>query len=284
MIDSQLLRDLRRRFPDRSAEGRTAPLLPGRQVVPSLWVSDGPAPQGAWERLRREHARSGLWPLLLAPGNDVPHLEARDLGLEPGEPGEPGGSGEPGGPGEFRADRYDVAALLREWWEKSLLWCPSGDPQDRADLLEALAPYGDTWPGPAPALVPQRDPQECADRLARQLLRARPSLRIGLVRADGGAQALAACGWNGTNGHGDSGEIAAVLHGWQQRFGARLVEVGAASVELSVAAPPTSRAEALLVAAEHAAFCPDNVLGAEEGLAGYAEDLVDAAHWGFWWD
>ncbi|MER7673966.1 DUF4253 domain-containing protein [Kitasatospora sp. NPDC096128] len=272
MIDSRLLRDLRRRFPDRSAEGRTAPLLPGRQVVPSLWVSDGPAPAGAWERLRREHARSGLWPLLLAPGNDVPHLEARDLGLEPV------GSGEPA------AHPHDVAALLRAWWETSVLWCPSGDPQECADLWETLAPYGDTWPGPAPAAAPRRDPQECADRLARRLLRARPSLRIALVRADGGAQALAACGWNGTNGHGDSGEIAAVLHSWQDRFGARLVEVGAASLELSVAAPPASREEALLVAAEHAAFCPDNVLRAEEGLAGYAEELVDAGNWGFWWD
>ncbi|MFF2077942.1 DUF4253 domain-containing protein [Kitasatospora sp. NPDC058162] len=276
MIDSQLLRDLRRRFHDRSAEGRTAPLLPGRQVVSSLWVSDGPAPEGAWERLRREHARSGLWPLLLAPGNDVPHPEARDLGLEPVGPGESG---------EFRSDRYDVAALLRAWWEKSVLWCPSGDPQDRADLLETLAPFGDTWPGPAPAAAPQRDPQQRADRLARQLLRARPSLRIGLVRADGGAQALAACGWNGTNGHGDSGEIAAVLHSWQDRFGARLVEVGSASLELSVAAPPTNREEALLVAAEHIAFCPDNVFqGEEESLAGYAEELVGAGSWGFWWD
>ncbi|MFD9688836.1 DUF4253 domain-containing protein [Kitasatospora sp. NPDC059088] len=280
MIDSQLLRDLRRRFPDRSAERRTAPLLPGRQVVPSLWVSDGPAPEGVWERLRREHAESGRWPLLLAPGSDATQLEARDLGLEPGEPGEPGG------PGEFRSDRYEVAALLRGWWEKSVLWCPSGDPQDRADLLETLAPYVDTWPGPAPAPAPapRRDPQECAGRLARQLLRARPSLRIGLVRADDGAHALAACGWNGTNGHGDTGEIAAVLHSWQHRFGARLVGVGADSLELSVAAPPRSREEALLVAAEHAAFCPDNLFQAEEGLAGYAEELVDAVHWGFWWD
>ncbi|MFJ9445447.1 DUF4253 domain-containing protein [Kitasatospora sp. NPDC101235] len=272
MIDSQLLRTLRGRFPDRSAEGRTAPLLPGHQVTPVLWVSDGPAPEGVWQRLHREHPRSGLWPLLLEPGDAIPGLDGRDLGLEPGEPGEPA------------LDGYDPAALLREWWEKAVLWCPSGDPQDRAGLLAELAPFGDTWPGPAPAAAPQREPQECADRLARQLLRARPGLRIGLVRADGGAEALAACGWNGTNGHGDSGEIAAVLRSWQQRFGARVVQVGAASLELSVAAPPAGPEEALLVAAEHVAFCPDNLSQHGEGLADYAEELVGTGNWGFWWD
>uniref|UniRef100_UPI001CCFB43F DUF4253 domain-containing protein n=1 Tax=Streptomyces sp. LS1784 TaxID=2851533 RepID=UPI001CCFB43F len=121
-------------------------------------------------------------------------------------------------------------------------------------------------------------------RLARQLLRARPGLRIGLVRADGGAEALAACGWNGTNGHGDSGEIAAVLRSWQQRFGARVVQVGTASLELSVAAPPVGPGEALLVAAEHVAFCPDNLSQHGEGLADYAEELVGTGNWGFWWD
>ncbi|MFE7528449.1 DUF4253 domain-containing protein [Kitasatospora sp. NPDC057542] len=275
MIGSQLLRTLRGRFPDRSAEGRTAPLLPGRQVAPALWVSDGPAPEGVWQRLHRDHPRSGLWPLLVEPGDDVPVLDGRDLGLEPGEPGEPG---------EPALDGYDPAALLREWWEKAVLWCPSGDPQDRAELLAELAPFGDTWPGPAPAAAPRRDPQECADRLARQLLRARPGLRIGLVRADGGAEALAACGWNGTNGHGDSGEIAAVLRSWQQRFGARVVQVGTASLELSVAAPPVGPGEALLVAAEHVAFCPDSLSQHGEGLADYAEELVGTGNWGFWWD
>ncbi|MER7845763.1 DUF4253 domain-containing protein [Kitasatospora sp. NPDC096077] len=276
MIDSQLLRDLRRRFPDRSAERRPAPPLPGRQVTPGLWVSDGPAPKGAWQRLHREHAQSGLWPLLLAPGRDVPALEGRDLGLEPA--------------GETAPDGYDPGALLRAWWESTVLWCPSGDPQDRAELLAELAPFGAEWPGPAPSPAPspgtppRRDPEDCADALARALLRARPSLRLGLVRAEDGAQALAACGWNGTNGHGDSGEIAAVVRDWQRRFGARVVEVGSATLELSVAEPPASRSQALRVAAEHAAFCPDNVFQGEGGLAGYAEGLVGANNWGFWWD
>ncbi|MET8628062.1 DUF4253 domain-containing protein [Kitasatospora sp. NPDC004669] len=277
MIDPQLLRDLRRRFPDRSAEHLASPaaLPPGRQVLPQLWVSDGPAPAGLWQRLRREHAGSGLWPLLLSPGNDVPDLGPRDLGLIPVEPGEPG---------ESALDRYDPAVLLREWWEHSVLWCPSGDPQDVADLLGVLKPFGAAWPGTAPAGPARRDPEDCADALARSLLRGQRRLRIGLVRADGGAEALAACGWYGTNGHDDTGAVAAVLRSWQERFGARVVQAGADSLYLSVAAPPADVEEALPVAAEHVALCPDNVFQGPGSLADYAEELVGGHAWSFWWD
>ncbi|MFJ9776793.1 DUF4253 domain-containing protein [Kitasatospora sp. NPDC101157] len=273
MIDSRLLSGLRRRFPDRSAEARTPPQLPGRQLAPALWVSDTAPPQGAWQRLHREHgAGSGLWPLLLDPRGEGPDLDGADLGLGAEQQGVPA------------SEAYDPGALLRGWWERAVLWCPTGDPQDRAELLETLQPFGAAWPGPAPAATPAGDPQERADALARQLLGSRPGLRIGLVRADGGAQALAACGWNGTNGHGDSGAIAAVLRSWQERFGARLVQAGADSLYLSVAAPPRRLEEALLVAAEHAAFCPDNLFRSDQGLAGYAEELVDEGCWSFWWD
>ncbi|MEV7599022.1 DUF4253 domain-containing protein [Kitasatospora sp. NPDC089797] len=104
------------------------------------------------------------------------------------------------------------------------------------------------------------------------------------MRAADGAQAPAACGWEGTNGHGDSAAIAAVLGDWQRRFGARVVGVGAGTLELSVAAPPADLARALPVAAEHEAFCPDTVLPHEDGLSGYARELVGAGRWGFWWD
>jgi hypothetical protein len=38
------------------------------------------------------------------------------------------------------------------------------------------------------------------------------------------------------------------------------------------------------VAAEHLAFCPDNVDGSVHELAEYAEQLIGAHSWTFWWD
>jgi hypothetical protein len=64
------------------------------------------------------------------------------------------------------------------------------------------------------------------------------------------------------------------------------VGVGFAELCLSVAAPPMTIDDALPVAAEHFAFCPDNVWQGRHPftLAGYAERLVGAASWTFWWD
>ncbi|MEU9715603.1 DUF4253 domain-containing protein [Streptomyces sp. NPDC047976] len=49
--------------------------------------------------------------------------------------------------------------------------------------------------------------------------------------------------------------------------------------------PPRTLAEALPVAAEHLAFCPDSVWQGSGTVRDYAaEALVGAAHWSFWWD
>jgi hypothetical protein len=53
-----------------------------------------------------------------------------------------------------------------------------------------------------------------------------------------------------------------------------------------MAAPPASREEALRVAAEHFALCPDNVwqFNGDHPLETYAEQLVGRGNWIFWWD
>jgi hypothetical protein len=58
-------------------------------------------------------------------------------------------------------------------------------------------------------------------------------------------------------------------------------------LQLSVAAPPTTLDEALLIAAEHFAFCPDNIWQGYEdarSIQEYAEKLVGQESWIFWWD
>ena len=160
-----------------------------------------------------------------------------------------------------------------------------------AERLAVTAPYGRQWPGLASSPPSRTDAATAADRtadgLAEQLLAGHESMRLGLVAANRGADALAVVGWTGpANYTADTAEVSAVLRSWEDRFGARVVGVGFATLLLSVAAPPTTREEALAVAAEHFAFCPDNVWQGSEPqtLAGYADRLVGDHSWAFWWD
>jgi len=57
------------------------------------------------------------------------------------------------------------------------------------------------------------------------------------------------------------------------------------SANLSIAAAPTTIEEAVNVAAEHFAFCPDNIWqGHTPNLTAYAGRLLDSPLWSFWWD
>ncbi|MCX5124761.1 DUF4253 domain-containing protein [Streptomyces sp. NBC_00347] len=105
------------------------------------------------------------------------------------------------------------------------------------------------WPG----LAPSRGAVAGADELASESVRAflvdRPRTRLGLVAAGSGAEALTVAGWFGPcNYDNDTAKISAVLGDWEDRFGARVVAVGFAALHLSVAAPPVSERDALLVA------------------------------------
>ncbi|MFF9343769.1 DUF4253 domain-containing protein [Streptomyces sp. NPDC014773] len=256
-------------------------LPPGRVVTAGeeeggalpLWLSDGPAPHGAWGRIRAAHARTGLWPLLLEPlGGE------RDF--RPWASGElyPGGVTRPAG--------HDPAAVLAEWWEGCAAVDEEDDPLSAEERLAVTAPYGAVWPGLAPGRSPAEDPDALAAEHAEVFLSFGAEARLGLVGAGSGAEALAVVGWSGPANHeNDTARIAAVVADWERRFGARVFAVGFDTLRLSVAAPPATPEEALPVAAEHFAFCPDNVRqGSVKDLAEYAEHLVGADVWTFWWD
>ncbi|MER7754744.1 DUF4253 domain-containing protein [Kitasatospora sp. NPDC097643] len=256
------------------------PLPPGRSVVgdegrgqqPLLWVSDERPPAGLWGQLHRAHPQSGLYPLLLAPLADEPDFRPWLSGeLFPALVSDPA--------------HHDPAALLRGWWEGPNV---EDEEEDEDDFDPVLAPYDATWPGLAADPVPLpcvADAGECARILAAGLEADGGRLRLGLVRAAGGAAALAACGWNGPVNHeNDTAKIAAVLASWERRFGARVVQAGFDTLELSVAAPPATLDEALPLAAEHTALCPDLVFQGTGTLTAYAELLVAFPRWSFWWD
>ncbi|CCH32081.1 DUF4253 domain-containing protein [Actinosynnema sp. NPDC047251] len=276
--------DLRALFAGGVDVGRTlsVPLPPGRSVAaaddaggrPGFWLSDGPAPAGLWARLRAEHDRSGLWPLLL----DA--LDDEDADYRPWGNGEvtPGRMSSPAG--------HDPARLLERWWGEHVEDALD-DTATPAERDAVTAPYGSRWPGLAPGRPVSADAGRIADGLAEEILAGHPSVRLGLVAVGRAADAVTVVGWQGpTNYTDDTAELSAVLRSWEERFGARVVAVGFATLLLSVAAPPTTRDEALAVAAEHFALCPDNIWQDDEPhtLARYAERLVGDHSWTFWWD
>ncbi|MFP3985992.1 DUF4253 domain-containing protein [Streptomyces sp. E11-3] len=255
-------------------------LPPGRMItsdegdgdVQPLWLSEAPAAIELWPRLRAEHATSGLWPLLL----DA--LDRHDADFRPW------------GCGELWPERMSSPAdhnpdtLFARWWQD---YTATDDDQLTADeRLAVTAPFGQTWPGPAPTPAPSTDPDEIAEQYAGAFLTQNPHARLGLVAASRGADALATVGWMGpANYDNDTATFAAVVRDWEDRFGARVVGIGFSTLHLSVAAPPARIEDALAVAAEHFAFCPDNIWqGTHADLASYAEDLMGLNCWEFWWD
>src|SRR3954468_4367531 len=240
-------------------------LPPGRLVAahdggpPRYWLSDGPAPPGLWPRLRAQHTATGLWPLLLG-------------GLDGPDDPRPWAEGEVFPAGMTSPADHDAATVLAGWWA-----------QNAADDEPALTPFGRQWPGLSDAVRPEEDPDAVADAYAEEALDQR--LRLGLAAATRGADALTVTGWNGPANHAyDTAVISAVVRSWEERFGARVVAVGFGTLALSVAAPPTTEEQALRVAAEHAAFCPDLVRQGAESLEAYAATILDRPTWWFWWD
>jgi hypothetical protein len=75
-----------------------------------------------------------------------------------------------------------------------------------------------------------------------------------------------------------------MLRSWEERFGARLLEVGFADVRLLVERPPRSLEAAQRVAAEHFAFCDECGGKGWRSIPEIAPNLIGAPIWSFWWD
>ncbi|MFJ8215052.1 DUF4253 domain-containing protein [Streptomyces sp. NPDC096033] len=242
--------------------------------VQPLWLSDRPAPVELWAQIQTEHTTSGLWPLLL----DSPDSDGGDF--------RPWGSGEIFPEQMSSPASHDPAGLLAQWWAAHTA-VDEDDVLPAAERLAVTAPFGQSWPGLAPSRETATNADQLAGEYAQAFLTDRPQSRLGLVIAASGAEALTAAGWAGPcNYDDDTAKFSAVIADWEHRFGTRVVAVGFSTLHISVAAPPMNQEDALLVAAEHFAFCPDNIWQGSRPhtLAAYAERLTGAHNWDFWWD
>jgi hypothetical protein len=228
-----------------------------------MWRTDQFVPPSRWRELAVRFPATGLWPVLLdsTGRHDVMHD-----GQYP----------------SYESDRIETAALedvLRELWP----WNEQPtDEQEIEWMTKATQPYGPSFRGLAMTRPPLY-PSAIEDTL--EYISAHQRVSLALVPVTRGADVPVALGWYGAVNHtNDIWKISVVLRSWEERFGALLVELGFDTVSLIVRRPPRAE-EALAVAAEHYAFCPDNIDQSEtSSLSAYAELLTQSPAWHFWWD
>ena len=206
-----------------------------------------------WSRLARAFAETGVWPLIMDTRLGMERMDdvLMDVPLSTGA---------------------DPFTLLRRWWRENV-----GMEDDEFDE-EAVAPFGRAFPGVAPRTPGDRpatiepfigDLEGC----------------LGLVAAQRPARVLEAIGWMGpANFDIDPTQQSAILDTWEDRFDAYLVGLGFDTLTLIVGRPPADLEAANQIAAEHLAFCPDNIFQGVGTVQECAPMLVDAHRWDFWWD
>ncbi|WNI17143.1 DUF4253 domain-containing protein [Actinacidiphila sp. ITFR-21] len=236
---------------------------------PLLWYAEGVAAPGTWAELLAGRS-VGLLPVLIE-NDKAPGRKFTEWYLDPGQMSYPGD--------------HDAEEYLAEIWTAYT----ADEDWDEEDLAQVLAPYGVDWPGMAPAPAFDADPDAFAAEVTADLVSSGrlDTPRAALVYARRSADIPAAMGWTGPVNHEDDmAVLSAVLRSWEDRFGLRVVALGFDTLTATVAAPPQTLEAAEAVAAEHFAFCPDNIAqGHHESLREYArKSLLGKPTWHFWWD
>ncbi|MFF8743010.1 DUF4253 domain-containing protein [Streptomyces californicus] len=281
-------------LPDPAAAGLDLPpgslvdaTLDGPWHEPLLWYADGAADQGDWAGLRTAGRRVGLLPVLVTGGQRDQWPEAWDLS--------PDSASYPGD--------HDPEEVLAGYWtdyaddelgDAEPADGANGEPGDGASgKPETGSGSAAAWPGLAP--VPAREAAEDPDTAAAGIVAVVAGdadlwlggTRMALVPARRSADIPAAIGWTGAVNHeNDVARLCAVLRSWEDRYDARVVVLGFDTMIVSVGRPPATMEEARALAAEHYAFCPDNIdQSPPYDLDAYAEKAVlDQDAWSFWWD
>jgi hypothetical protein len=220
---------------------------------PVIWCSERPV-DGAgtfWARLAAVFPETGLWPFILDDTFEFRGFEGYLMDMP-------------------RGRHTEVVTILRRGWSDLV------DIDD--DANDEVAPFGNAFPGLADPTPGERPTS--VDAIVAPL-----TGYVGLIAVHRPADVLDAVGWMGAaNYDGDPLNMTTVLRSWEQRFDAYVVGLGPDTLTLAVGRPPRDLSSALAIAAEHYAFCPDNVQQGVGTIREYAESLVGADQWPFWWD
>jgi hypothetical protein len=288
---------VKRRLPD-AGPVRLGPVaLPAGKLITGYdrsdhvaWATVDPVPESGrvWAALSELHPQTGgLVPIQLdGLRGDTLHLQLDRAAIEPNglRPWDNGEFTRPEDPRE--ADGLDVSALLEDSWRDWVSWPDEGDPES----VERRAPFTLEFPGLAPperTSLTRTERRQALDVVLPRIRQARgatPEARIGLVAADRPADVLAVMGWSGLVNRGESVlPLTAVLRSWEERFGARLIDVGYADLRLLVERPPRTLEAAQRVAAEQVLLADECIDGFRD-IPNVAARLVNAPIWTFWWD
>ncbi|MCD0443554.1 DUF4253 domain-containing protein [Glycomyces sp. A-F 0318] len=168
-----------------------------------------------------------------------------------------------------------------EWRDNGEAIIHEGDDElARADEIDAAALLHDKAaeagePARGVPILPRRGDSDFATPQREGLL--------GLVAVDAGWKIPAMFPWKGsTNWELYGAEHAAVLHSWNRRFEAELVAMTYDVIELYVPRPPTPE-EAIAVASEAYAYCPDLLDSGVPTLEDLAEHMIRSKAWYFRW-
>ena len=190
------------------------------------WATVDPVPDSGqvWAALSELHPQTGLVPIVLdGLLGGLPHDGLPEDALRPWDSGEFIPPEDPRG-----ADSVDVGAVLHDMWRS---WMPLPD-EDDLELVEMRAPFTREWPGLAPrehTLLTAAQRRHALDVVLPRVRQSATTVaRIGLVAADRPAYVLAVIGWERLYGRGEDSLLpfTAVLRSWEDRFGARLIDVG----------------------------------------------------------
>jgi hypothetical protein len=251
--------DLSASLPDYLPPGRVLGAGPSQ-----FWLSDGPAVADLYRRLFAEHPKTGLWPVIT---DDEAWGRIEELEPEP----------------VADIDLYQPLTVLQRFWAE-VAPVEGEDEVFGDDGRAEFAPYGADFPGLAPAGEQMAEPEAVVDWFAGEI-ELGPKSRILLAPAARGADLPAVVGWTGPMNHTNQmAPLLAIVRSWEDRYGVRVVQLGFDTLGLTVAAPPTTPEHAVQVAAEHVAFCPDNMEQGPGTLLTYAEQVQGTNSWSFWWD
>jgi len=227
-----------------------------------------PDPGRIWQALSEIAAETGLVPFLLA-----------GLDQTTARPWDDGEFSDPADIGQLA--ELDPAELLAELWAGEFEEPDNETDEDLDDdFLAMIAPFSCEFRGLAPAADQQLTPREIEQALGSL----RPA-RIGLAAASRPADVLPLIGWDGAANHWeDALVIAAVLRSWEDRFGARLLRVGFAEIQLLAARPPPTLQAAQHLAAEQFAICDECAGTGLHDVSSITAHLMHSPIRTFWWD